>query len=281
MKILKSVEDVKNYIKTISRGDSIGFVPTMGALHEGHLALGRRAKSENSIVIYSIFVNPIQFAPNEDLERYPRDIEGDIEKLKTIGVDAVFFPSVDIMYPKGFKTEVSVKDLGKILCGASRTNHFAGVTTVVTKLFNIVEADNGYFGKKDYQQLTIIKRMVDDLNMKIKIHGVDIVRESDGLAMSSRNQYLSSEERVSALLISKALFKLKEEYKYSSSIDELLALAKSRIESDGNLSVEYIEIRDRNNLDKVSKAGTKAVVLVAARIGNVRLIDNLEIGGDE
>lgn len=277
MKILKSVDEVKQFISQYKYRESIGFVPTMGALHEGHLSLGRAARSENKILIYSIFVNPIQFGPNEDLDRYPRDLEGDMEKLSSIGVDAIFFPSVEVMYPEGFKTSVSVSDLDKVLCGASRTNHFAGVTTVVSKLFNIIEPDNAYFGKKDYQQLTIIKKMVNDLNINTKIHGVDIVRESDGLAMSSRNIYLTPAERGSSVLLSKALFKAQKSCSSFSSIDELLESTKGIIESDGAFRVEYLELRDRVNLDTLTQCEGEGVLFAAAHIGGVRLIDNIEI----
>ncbi|MBN1969825.1 MAG: pantoate--beta-alanine ligase [Candidatus Delongbacteria bacterium] len=281
MKILKSIEDVKNFVKPLKKADTIiGFVPTMGALHEGHLELGKNANQNCDILIYSIFVNPIQFGPNEDLDKYPRDLEGDIKKLETIGVDAIFFPSVEIMYPQGFLTEVYVKEMSKVLCGATRSNHFAGVTTVVTKLFNIVEADKAFFGKKDYQQFTILKKMVKDLNMNIELFGVDTVRESDGLAKSSRNMYLNEKERKSAVLLSKALFYVRDHVSEFSNSSHMLEVAKSIIESDGSFKIEYLDLRECETLKEISDFKPRMVLLVAARIGTTRLIDNIEIEMD-
>ena len=205
---IKEMQEVSSKLR--QEGKSIGFVPTMGALHEGHLSLVRMARKDNDIVVVSVFVNPTQFGPNEDFEKYPRDFEGDRKKLEKENVDIVFYPHADEMYPPNYKTYVEVEDITTRLCGAFRPGHFRGVTTVVTKLFNIVKPTRAYFGKKDYQQFKVIKRMVEDLNMDIEIIPGEIVREPDGLAMSSRNQYLSPEERKDALALYNSLQLAKE-----------------------------------------------------------------------
>lgn len=206
MVVVQKIQEMKEIAKKLKKeGKSIGFVPTMGYLHEGHLSLVRLSKQQNDITIMSIFVNPIQFGPNEDYDRYPRDFERDKSLAEKEGVDYIFYPSVEEMYPEDFKTVVSVKKITEIMCGKSRPGHFDGVATVVLKLFNIVNPDRAYFGQKDAQQLAVIKQMVKDLNLDVEIVPCPIVREQDGLAMSSRNVYLSEEERKSATVLYRAL----------------------------------------------------------------------------
>ncbi|MCP4221220.1 MAG: pantoate--beta-alanine ligase, partial [bacterium] len=212
MKIAPSIREVKNAIKAAAdSGKTIGFVPTMGYLHRGHLELVKQCRRENDFTVVSIFVNPTQFGPTEDLSRYPRDFDNDEAKLSEAGVDLIFFPSREIMYPQGYSTYVDVQELGTVLCGKSRSNHFRGVTTVVLKLFNIVMPDNAYFGRKDAQQTIILKKMVLDLNLEITVRTLPIIRDGDGLALSSRNVYLSEEQRQAALYLPGALQKARED----------------------------------------------------------------------
>ncbi len=258
-------------------GKSIGFVPTMGYLHDGHLSLVRRAKEDNNVVFVSIFVNPLQFAPNEDLDRYPRDLKRDEELLKKEDVDFLFYPSVEDMYPGGFQTYVEVENLTKILEGRSRPTHFRGVTTVVAKLFNITKPHRAYFGKKDAQQLIVIKRMVQDLNMDIKIIGMPIVREKDGLAMSSRNKYLKGEERKQAVCLYRAL-KRAEELIVGGEDDTNIIVGEMKkvIEEYPLAEIDYISVNrvsDLEKLERIEKGDT--LVSLAVRIGNTRLIDNM------
>jgi len=262
-------------------GKSIALVPTMGFLHDGHLELMRRARGKADLVVVSIFVNPIQFGPNEDLDRYPRDLKGDLEKCQSVGVDVVFTPTPKELYPDHFQTAVVVSDITKVLCGASRPNHFQGVTTVVSKLFNLTLPDFALFGEKDFQQLAVIRRMVIDLNFPLEIIGVPIVRESDGLAMSSRNAYLPAKERAEAPEIHKALSTARKLYHQGMDEAEKLCQAVSTqlnksIESD--FKIEYIEIYDSNNLTRIeNKISTKATILIAVHLGKTRLIDNLQL----
>ena len=260
-------------------GQKIAFVPTMGALHEGHLSLLREGKKRGEKLVLSIYVNPMQFAPTEDLARYPRDKEGDLKKAEGAGVDAVFFPSDDLMYPKGYQTFVEVTDVAKGLCGEKRPAHFKGVTTVVAKLFNIVMPHAAVFGEKDFQQLVVIKTMVMDLNMPIEIVGMPIYREADGLAMSSRNSYLSKEEKAAALSIPRALKTARQlvssgEKNAAKVIDSV----KDIIESSGLARIDYIKICDPATLLEIKQFGTgPARILVAAFFGKTRLIDNCEL----
>ncbi|GAE89106.1 pantoate-beta-alanine ligase [Acetivibrio straminisolvens JCM 21531] len=211
MRVIETISDLKAIVRTQkSMGRTIGFVPTMGYLHEGHLSLVNMSLQNNDYTIMSIFVNPTQFGPNEDFDRYPRDMERDLKLAESAGVDVVFAPSVKEMYPDGYNTYVNVEGITEVLCGKSRPGHFRGVTTIVAKLFNIVEPHRAYFGQKDAQQVAVIKKMVRDLNMNIEIITCPIVREEDGLAMSSRNVYLSPEERKSALILSKSLMESEE-----------------------------------------------------------------------
>ena len=276
-KILKTISDVRDFTSLYNLVNRrIGFVPTMGALHEGHLELGRRARKECDCLIYSIFVNPIQFGPKEDLSKYPRDLKGDFEKLDSIGVDAVFVPEDNVMYPEGYSSYIDVGKTGDILCGKSRPGHFRGVATVVTKLFNIVGCDQAYFGKKDMQQLIILKKIVSDLNIPVEIIGVDTIRELDGLARSSRNAYLNKSERASAPVLFKALSYIKQNFLAFKTKEEAVEKAAEIIMNEKTAEIEYIEIR---NLDDLSEPKNirkgNFVMLLAVKFGKTRLIDNI------
>jgi pantoate--beta-alanine ligase len=248
----------------------------MGALHDGHLELGRIARRECDCLIYSIFVNPIQFGPKEDFGSYPRDIKNDLEKLDSIGTDAVFIPEEGIMYPKGFSTYIDVGNISNILCGKSRPGHFRGVATVVSKLLHIVGCDQAYFGKKDYQQFVILKKVVADLNLPVEIVGVDTVREKDGLAMSSRNAYLTKDERKAAVILFKALSYAKNHFKTFKTKEELIEKVRSLILTEKNADPEYVELRNSNDLSFVrSLKKGRFVLLAAVKFGKTRLIDNM------
>lgn len=256
-------------------GLRIGFVPTMGALHEGHLSLIRSARSRAEIVVASVFVNPTQFAPDEDLDRYPRDPEGDAEKLEQAGCHALFMPSADFMYPPGFQTRVSVTKVREGLCGARRPGHFDGVATVVLKLLLGVLPDVAVFGEKDFQQLTLIRRMVQDLNLGVEIAGGPIVRDADGLALSSRNRYLSADERQRALALSGALEAAKAAYAAGERSGPALIRAAAEVLRKADLKPEYLELRSYADLAPLEDAQKPCVILVAATVGSTRLIDNL------
>ncbi len=259
-------------------GQTIGFVPTMGALHEGHLTLVRRAKAENTRAITSIFVNPTQFGPNEDFTRYPRDLEGDSKKLASAGCDAVFTTTPDEFYGPGYVTWVTVEKLTAGLCGTSRPTHFRGVTTVCTKLFNVVQPERIYMGEKDYQQVTVLRAMVRDLNMPWEIVPCAIVREKDGLAMSSRNMYLSTDERKRALALSRGLAKARSAYAGGEKIAKRLEaiVAAEVISAEGKL--DYANVVDGDDLSFLAEANDKSVLAVAAFMGKTRLIDNHVLG---
>lgn len=264
-------------------GLTIGFVPTMGYLHEGHLSLLRAARADCDTVVLSIFVNPIQFGPHEDYNRYPRDAERDLNLAKAIGVNLVFMPTVEDMYPQGYSTFVEVQGLTEKFEGAFRPGHFRGVATVVLKLFNIVQPHRAYFGQKDYQQLLVVRRMVQDLNLPIEIVPMPTVRESDGLAMSSRNTYLSAEERRAALAIPRALNACREALERGERIaSEVRRAGLAVIESEPMLSLDYLAVAHPETLEEPDVVGSSAVVLIAARCGSTRLIDNIlweEAGG--
>ncbi len=258
------------------KGKKIGFVPTMGYFHEGHLTLIREAKKRADVVVVSIFVNPTQFGPNEDLDKYPRDLERDKRLAGGAGVDILFVPSTAEMYPDGYATYVEVVgDIAGVLCGRSRPGHFRGVATVVTKLLNIVEPDIALFGNKDWQQLAVIKRTVRDLNMGVEIVGVPTVREDDGLAMSSRNTYLTLEERKAALVLSHAL-RLAQDMVHTGKTGarEIIDALRNTIESERLIEVEYLEICDPESLSPIETVEAEALIAVAARVGKARLIDN-------
>lgn len=275
MRVINSIEEIKK----IKKGNvSIGFVPTMGYLHEGHISLIKKAKEENDIVITSIFVNPTQFGPNEDFEKYPRDEKRDLQKCEENGCDIVFLPQVDEIYPDSFLTFVQVEELGKGLCGKSRPTHFRGVTTVLTKLFNIVKPDRAYFGQKDAQQLVIVRKMVEDLNMDVQIIGCPIVRETDGLAISSRNTYLSPEERNDALFLNKSLKLAKN---LIENGEKNISIIKNEMEktilSGNNNTIDYIEFVDTKTLNPVPEIKDKVLIAIAVKTGNTRLIDNIVV----
>ena len=261
-------------------GRRIGFVPTMGYLHDGHLSLIKAAKRHADVVIASIFVHPTQFAVGEDLDSYPRDIEGDVHKLAIAGADAVFLPSEQDMYDGGPSVSVSIPALSVQLCGESRPTHFAGVCQVVLKLFGLVQCDVAVFGQKDFQQLTVIRRLVDDLFLPIQIVGAPIIREADGLAMSSRNVYLSPAHRPQAAVLFRSLSEMRAAARNGErDIARLKSVGLSVMESSPDASLDYLEIVHRNTLEPLldSHAVSDAHVLIAARFGTTRLIDNLSL----
>lgn len=277
MKVFKKIDEIKGYLKQQQKDNkTIGFVPTMGYLHEGHLSLIRRAKKENDIAVVSIFVNPTQFGPNEDYESYPRDFNRDVKLAEEAGASVIFAPEVKEMYPDGYKTYIEVKDLSETLCGASRPGHFRGAATVVMKLLNIVHPDRAYFGQKDAQQAVIMKRMVKDLNHDTEIVVCPIVREKDGLAMSSRNVYLSEEERKQAVVLSQSLnmaadLVSKGERDAGKIKDAITAMIKEK-----DLAViDYVAIVDPETLKDLDKIQGKALIALAVKFGKARLIDNI------
>ncbi len=281
MKVLRTVQEIQAFSKAAKdAGKSIGLVPTMGALHEGHLTLMRRARQENDVVIASVFVNPTQFGPNEDFDAYPRRFEEDCKKMETIPVDAVFHPEPKEMYPEGYCTYVNVEgDITKKLCGAQRPGHFRGVATVVTKLMNLSRADRAYFGQKDAQQVVVVKRFVSDLNIPTEIVMVPIVREESGLARSSRNQYLSSEEKEAALVLSRSLKKGKEAFEGGEKdVETLKKIVRDEIETEAMAVIDYVDIYSFPALLPIKKAEQPALLAIAVKIGKTRLIDNVILG---
>ena len=260
------------------QGRRIGFVPTMGFLHEGHLSLIRQARLEFDIVVVSIFVNPTQFGPAEDLDRYPRDKDGDLAKCKSVGVDIVFIPDAKEMYSEKYSVFVTVEGISDILEGAIRPGHYRGVATVVAKLFHIVKPHAAFFGQKDYQQCIIIKRMVKGLNMDVEISVQPTVREGDGLAMSSRNAYLSAEDRRAAAVIFRALSAA--EHLVKSGVKEpeqVKNKVQAMLQEQKSLNIDYIQIVDPETLAPLTNILNSMVILVAVRLGNTRLIDNMQI----
>ncbi len=276
MRVVSTIAEVRALSRAAHRdGRAVSFVPTMGALHDGHLSLVRAAKTQSGLVVVSIFVNPTQFGPNEDYAKYPRTFDSDCQMLEKEGVDLVFAPSVEEMYPKGAVTYVTVEGLSEKLCGQSRPGHFRGVTTVVSKLFNAVEPDKAFFGQKDAAQVVIIRRMVRDLNIPVEIVVCPIVREADGLAMSSRNAYLDTQQRKSALVLSRSLKRVEELFRRGErDASKLIAVGKSTIAEDPSVRLDYFEIVDTENLDPLQTICSAALVAVAAFIGTTRLIDN-------
>ncbi|MCM3040112.1 pantoate--beta-alanine ligase [Paenibacillus motobuensis] len=297
MKVFTAISELKELLKSgriaaIREGRElqVGLVPTMGYLHEGHASLLRRARTENDLVVLSIFVNPIQFGPNEDLDRYPRDAERDLALAEREGVDAVFMPSVEVMYPQPTKTKIAVAELTSKLCGATRPGHFDGVTTVVSKLFNIVAPNRAYFGQKDAQQVAVVAQMVKDLNFDIEIVPCPIVRENDGLALSSRNVYLSVEEHESALILSHSLKQLESDVYSGQAITAMEARQQlmQKIGSEPLAEIDYVEIaafpdltalQETNSLSSELKAHGAILVAVAVKFGTTRLIDNVLLTG--
>ncbi|MGH4138823.1 pantoate--beta-alanine ligase [Clostridium sp.] len=276
MNIVKTIEEVRNQVNAWkNEGYSIALVPTMGYLHEGHASLIKRAASENQKIVVSIFVNPIQFGPSEDLASYPRDLDKDAILCKGAGANLIFAPEASEMYYTDAQTNVSVNGLTKGLCGAKRPGHFNGVCTVVSKLFNIVCADKAYFGEKDAQQLAVIKRMVRDLNFPIEIIGCPIVREDDGLAKSSRNNYLSTDERAAALILSKSLNSAKQLLlTHEKSAEFLKETIRKQIQSEVLAKIDYIEVVDALSLTTIELIDKPVLVAIAVYIGKTRLIDN-------
>ena len=274
MKIIKTIDELRaNLKKSKIEGKSIGLVPTMGYLHEGHASLIRRARKDNDIVVVSDFVNPIQFGPNEDLLTYPRDLEADSKICEEIGVDYIFAPEASEMY-QDRKVFVDIEDMSDHLCGAKRPGHFRGVLTVCSKLFNISGADRAYFGQKDAQQVAIIKKLVSDLNIPIEIIPCPIIREEDGLALSSRNTYLSKEERKAALCLSKAIFAGEKLAKDGGSVEEVIGKMKEIIDGEELSKIDYISVVDLKTMEDASDFDGDRLVAIAVYIGKTRLIDN-------
>lgn len=280
MNVIATINDMQATARSLKQqGKSIAFVPTMGFLHEGHASLLREGRARGDILVLSLFVNPIQFGRNEDLDRYPRDLERDLGVAADCGVDIVFTPSAGEMYPDGFQTSITVRDLSLPLCGASRPGHFDGVATVVTKLFNIVMPDLALFGRKDYQQLAVIRRMVADLSLPVTIVGMPIIREADGLAMSSRNAYLAPEERRSALALSRSIAAVREMYAAGErSVEALSARVRDIIGREPLLRIDYLEFRNEATLQPISEATGDTLFALAVFAGATRLIDNTVLG---
>ncbi len=280
IRIFRRIQKIRDFVDSVkNQGKTVGFVPTMGYLHEGHLSLVRCARQENDVVVVSIFVNPTQFGPDEDFKDYPRDFKRDVSLLKKENVDVVFAPDIAEMYPEPSLTTVHVKKLTQHLCGAKRKGHFDGVCLVVSKLFNIVRPHRAYFGKKDYQQYRVIERMVKDLNFDLEIVPCPIVREKDGLAMSSRNVYLTERERKDAVCLYRSL-KLADELIKSGVRDVCVIVEKMRKFILGFESVEkidYIEVVDKYTLEPVTEIKGRELIALAVYIGKARLIDNMEV----
>lgn len=278
MKVLSSPQDMQNYALGLrSQGKRIGFVPTMGYLHEGHLSLLQLAQQSCDLVGASIFVNPLQFGPNEDLSRYPRDEKGDLEKLTSAGCDFVFFPTPENMYPEGFQTTVSLGEITQGLCGAHRPGHFDGVATVVLKLFNIVQPHLAVFGEKDYQQLAVIRKIVEDLNLPVEIKGAPTARSAEGLALSSRNIYLSEEEKRQALTLYQSIQLVQNLYKKGEKKTAKLLEEAKKLFQKIPAQVEYLEIVDAKTLKSLDVIDRPARYLMAIKLGKTRLIDNASV----
>lgn len=292
MRIVKDVQELRHLLSELRRPNgaavqerSVGFVPTMGYLHEGHASLMRAAKEQSDIVVISIFVNPIQFGPNEDFDSYPRDEQRDAALAEREGVDILFMPTVDTMYPQPTRTKIRVSDLTDRLCGASRPGHFDGVTTVVAKLFNMVQPDKAFFGMKDAQQVAVLQQMVMDLNMNVTIVPCPIVREGDGLALSSRNVYLSPEERSQALALSKALRTAQAAVteQEASTVGELDAILRQTINQSPLARIDYVEILTFPSLQpldltqRLEQIEEEVIMALAVHFGRTRLIDNMRL----
>ena len=277
MKIIKTVCEMQDLRKTLT--GPVGLVPTMGYLHAGHISLVREAKEKNASVVVSIFVNPTQFGPNEDFEKYPRDMEGDIELLEEEGVDILFSPEADEMYPADFNSRVEVTGITQKLEGNCRPGHFRGVTTVVNKLFNIVNPDRAYFGQKDAQQAVVIKKMAEDLNMNLDVVICPTIRDEDGLAMSSRNMYLSYEDRQSATVLYRSLMLANDLYQQGERNAETIRKDIVRlIKTEELAKIDYVSVADPVTLDELDEITEKALVSMAVKFGKTRLIDNVVLG---
>lgn len=279
MQVARTVREVRAWMKLArADGKTVGFVPTMGYFHEGHLNLMRRAKAECDLCVVSLFVNPTQFGPSEDYQRYPRDFARDAAMAESVGVDLLFAPEVEEMYPEGYQTYVEVTEITRRLEGAARPGHFRGVATVCTKLFNIVQADRAYFGKKDYQQLRVIQRMVRDLNIPIEIVPCETVREPDGLAMSSRNVYLKPDERRAATVLYRALCAGRDAILAGERDGEKVQLlVESVIATEPLVKTEYVDVADAESLEPLTELKGEVLISLAARVGVARLIDNITV----
>jgi len=277
MKICHTIDEMRATRHAARRkGKTVGLVPTMGALHEGHLSLVRMARAQCDLVVVSIFINPLQFGPHEDLAKYPRNFDRDRDLLEREGVEVIFAPTVEEMYPAGAITYVTVEALSDRLCGRSRPGHFRGVTTVVSKLFHIVEPDRAFFGQKDAAQSVIIRRMVRDLDIPVQVVIGPIVREPDGLAMSSRNAYLDAPQRLSALVLHRSLLAVQERFdRGERKVQALIEAGKQVFSEDPSVRLDYLEIVDPETLDPVDDLSQRALVAVAAFVGKARLIDNV------
>ncbi|WP_102193801.1 pantoate--beta-alanine ligase [Microbacterium aurantiacum] len=282
MRIIRTIAEVRDVVREAKhRGTSVGLVPTMGALHEGHLSLVRRAREQNDLVVVSLFVNPTQFGANEDLGAYPRDEARDACLAEAEGVDILFAPPVDEIYPDGFATTIHVAGVTEVLDGASRgTHHFDGVATVVTKLFGIVRPDVAYFGQKDAQQVLVVRRVVRDLDLDVRIEACPIVREADGLAMSSRNVYLDVAAREQATALNRALDAASARHRAGEREGEQILEAARAVLDDAGIHPDYLELRDAETLAPVARVEGDALLAVAARVGAARLIDNHILRGD-
>ena len=276
MKLVKTIKEVREIVKEWKKqGLSVGFVPTMGYLHEGHESLIKRSVKENDKTVVSVFVNPIQFGPNEDLAAYPRDIEHDKKLVENAKADLIFNPEPEEMYGKHFTTLVNTTEVSENLCGAKRPVHFGGVCTVLTKLFNIVSPNRAYFGQKDAQQLAVVKRFVKDLNFDIEIIGCPIIREADGLAKSSRNTYLNKEERQAALILSKSLKLGLEAIKNGEkNADKVIEIITKSLQTEKLARIDYVSIVDNENIQYVKEIKGEILCAIAVYIGKTRLIDN-------
>ncbi len=279
MRIISSAREMQSLVNGLIRnGNRISLVPTMGALHEGHMNLIDEGRRRGDVLVVSIFVNPAQFGPNEDFTKYPRDLEGDLRKIENLGADIVFAPTLEEMYPEGFQTYVEVKELQEHLCGHIRPGHFRGVATVVLKLFNIVKPHVTLFGEKDYQQLKIIQRMVKDLNLEIEVIGYPVVRDENGLALSSRNLYLSPIEKKSSYGVSMSLREIKKKFDTGCRNTKLMVEFGKKILEESEINdIDYLEICDPETLKSQELAESGNLVAVAVRIGGTRLIDNVRL----
>ena len=279
MEVLRTNDEMTTWREERYRkGQIVGFVPTMGYFHQGHLALMEEALRRADEVVVSIFVNPTQFSPGEDLDQYPRDLERDLELCRDLGVQAIFAPEVEEMYPPGFQTQVKVEDLAQNLCGRYRPGHFSGVALVVTKLFCAIRPHLAVLGEKDFQQLVVIKRLSTDLNLGVKIVAHPTVREPDGLAMSSRNKYLSAEERNSALSLSRSLLAARDMVAAGERrVDALVARAKEMIEAEPHTRIQYVQVVDEETVADIDEVTPKAVMAMAVFVGQARLIDNMKL----
>lgn len=275
-KVITSAE-LRSELSKMER--SVGFVPTMGYLHEGHLSLVHRAREENPVVVVSIFTNPTQFAPEEDLDNYPRDIDRDLKLLEKVGVDIVWIPTNEVMYPEGYQTWIDVEEFSQLLEGAYRPTHFRGVATVVGKLLNAVSPEKAYFGQKDAQQAAVIKQMVRDLNYQVDIIVCPIVREADGVAMSSRNTYLNKEERLSARCLSRGLFLARDAFQQGERRAEALKkIVEDEIEREPLAKLQYVSCADPTTLMELENEVQDCLISMAVMVGQTRLIDNIVLG---